>query len=50
MPGVEVVIPKGKHEIGVSYSYTILAKCFFLVSLVSTLAVVFYGIYIYRSE
>ena len=48
--GVEVVIPKGKHEIGVSYSYTILAKCFFLVSLVSTLAVVFYGIYIYRSE
>lgn len=48
--GVEVVIPKGKHEIEVSYSYTILAKCFFLVSLVSTLAVVFYGIYIYRSE
>ena len=48
--GVEVVIPKGKHEIEVSYSYTILAKCFFLVSLVSTLAVVFYGIYIYQSE
>ena len=48
--GIEVVIPKGKHEIEVSYSYTILAKCFFLVSLVSTLAVVFYGIYIYRSE
>lgn len=48
--GVEVVIPKGKHEIELSYSYTILAKCFFLVSLVSTLAVVFYGIYIYRSE
>lgn len=48
--GIEVVIPKGKHEIEVSYSYTILAKCFFLVSLVSTLAVAFYGIYIYRSE
>ena len=48
--GVEVVIPKGKHEIEVSYGYTILAKCFFLVSLVSTLAVVFYGIYIYQSE
>ena len=48
--GVKISVPEGKHEIEVSYSYTILAKCFFLVSLVSTLAVVFYGIYIYRSE
>lgn len=48
--GVKISVPEGKHEIEVSYSYTILAKCFFLVSLVSTLTVVFYGIYIYRSE
>ena len=48
--GVELVIPKGKHQIAVSYQYTVIAKSFFVISMLSVLAVILYGGYNYRSE
>jgi hypothetical protein len=41
--GVKISVPEGKHEIGISYHYTILAKIFFVISLVSSLFVVLYA-------
>ena len=48
--GVELVIPKGKHQIAVSYQYTVIAKSFFVISMLSVLTVILYGGYTYRSE
>ena len=41
--GVKISVPEGKHEIGIPYHYTILAKIFFVISLVSSLFVVLYA-------
>ena len=41
--GVKISVPEGKHEIGISYHYTMLAKIFFVISLVSSLFVVLYA-------
>ena len=38
-----IVVPEEKHEIEVSYYYTIWTKIFFAISLVSGILVVFYG-------
>lgn len=48
--GIELVIPKGKHQIAVSYQYTVIAKNFFVISMLSVLTVILYGGYTYRSE
>lgn len=48
--GVELVIPKGKHQIAVSHQYTVIAKNFFVISMLSVLTVILYGGYTYRSE
>lgn len=48
--GVKIVVPEGKHEIEVSYHYTIWAKIFFAISLVSGILVAFYGYIVHKKQ